>query len=64
MKKISLKKAMSVVKRHFNAPVILKTWDTSDTTEILFEADGETYELLSNADTVFTSSNPFVIFKA
>ena len=64
MKRITLNQAITFVIGHFNRPIILKTWDTIETTEILFEADGVTYELLSNDDNVFTSSNPFVIFEA
>ena len=64
MKAINLHQAIEFVINHFNKPLILKTWDTIDTTEILFETDGVQYELMSNRDAIFTNTNPFTIFEA
>lgn len=62
MKKITLQQAIKFIKSHFNRPIILKKWSTKEITEVLFEADGQRYELLSNSDAIFTIDNPFTIY--
>ena len=64
MKQISLNQAIEFITANFSAVSILKTWSTKTTTEVLFQADGVTYELLSNLDAIFNSNNPFVIYEA
>ena len=64
MKAINLHQAIEFVINHFNKPLILKTWDTIDTTEILVETDGVQSELMSNRVAIFTNTKPFTIFEA
>ena len=64
MKQISLNQAIEFITANFSAVSILKTWSTKTTTEVLFQADVLTYDLLSNIDALFTNNNPFVIYEA
>lgn len=57
-------KGLKVIVRYFKTPTILKVWEEPNHVEILFEADGKQWELLSTTDPYFTAKQPYTIFEA